>query len=494
MAEKDNGEEGLLYSSTFAPLLRQKAVAIWSLHQAVVAGILIAVFMLRTAVAHAPVLSWATLVLVAILVVDLVTVRGLSMWQVAGLRLGLLLRQATGATKATFSPITSGATVAFADIPGEEGETVNTYRVVNTGEMDGACFLWDSVHNQATAPLLMEAQSDQLAKADIRNTRADEFAAALHSLADQPDVVRVTLQARALRRPVEKSPGLSAAEGNAAAADIEYLEDGPLAHTIRHDYILGITIDPSARSTSKVNFSKPRASLEDVSRLLAKRVSELCSMLAGTGVRPDGITWMNAAQVRGQMKVLTDPDAYQLLDPQGNLPDDVPVQTSWREMADHVAVGPSYARSFWISQWPVGLPVFSDWLTELTRSPDSQQILTLVFHHRTEHQAKASFDRKNQEAGSMRWLNRKLDRPDDDKIESEEQTIARLKRESSENGGDIQFQGFATILADDLSALDEADQGIQRLFKKKGMYLDRQRDQQLTRWVGALPLGLEGRK
>lgn len=491
------GNEQPLYSSTFAPLLRPKAMLIWSWHQVLLGAAVLGVFMMRTAFGAAGVFSPANLVLAGLLAADLVNVHDLSLWQIGGLKLGLLLRQATGASRATYSPLTAGSTVALVDVPGDEGESIQTYRVVNTGAYDGACLIWDSVRNEATAPILLRATGSQLADARAKNARAKAFSRALHSMAAKDDISRVTIQARALLRPTTGTAGLDGPAGE----DIRELEDGVLDYTMGHDYLLGITINPTGDAGSTISGfihnklrGQNKISVTEACGQLADRVTGLCAMLPECGVDGSAITWLNADQLRGLEKTLTDPEAHRLLDPHGNLPADIPVQTSWREYSDHVSVGPSCARTFWISSWAETDPVGSDWLAAVNRSPGMQLVFTQVFRHRTKQEAKDQLDRQGNESGLISKAIARFGIPENEDNERAKRTMAMMKKENSKNNGDVQFQGFVTILARDTEQLELDDKTVNALAESHSMYLDRMRDQQMARWIGALPFGLEGRE
>lgn len=491
------GDEQPLYSSTFAPLLRPKAMLIWSWHQVLVGAAVLSIFMVRTAFGAADVVSPVNLVLAVLLAVDLVNVHDLSLWQIGGLKLGLLLRQATGASRATYSPLTAGSTVGLVDVPGDEGESIQTYRVVNTGAFDGACLIWDSVRNEATAPILLRATGSQLADTKTRNAHAKAFSRALHSMAAKDDISRVTIQARALLRPTTGTAGLDGPAGE----DIRELEDGALDYTMGHDYLLGITINPTGDAGSTISGfihnklrGQNKISVTEACGQLADRVTGLCAMLPECGVDGSAITWLNADQLRGLEKTLTDPEAHRLLDPHGNLPADIPVQTSWREYSDHVSVGPSCARTFWISSWAETDPVGSDWLAAVNRSPGMQLVFTQVFRHRTKQEAKDQLDRQGNESGLISKAIARFGIPENEDNERAKRTMAMMKKENSKNNGDVQFQGFVTILARDTEQLELDDKTVNALAESHSMYLDRMRDQQMARWIGALPFGLEGRE
>lgn len=488
MAEEDSSAQPL-YSSTFAPLLRQKAAGIWSRHQVIVAFVCASVFMVRMALLHAPFISVWTLLLVVVVGLDLLVIHGMSVWQILMLKLGLALRTATGKSRSTVSPVTAGATVAFVDIPGPDGDTVHPFRVVNTGLFDGACFIWDSVHNEATAVIRMFSDGSQLAGNDVKNVRASSFAKALNSMDDMADVVRVTWQSRSMPRPTAQDDLNGPEEADLVARDLASLEDGPLAMAMDHDYILTITVNP-AKGDGKGN----KVTAEDMSRILSERVASMTSMIADAGVSAGSMRWLRADQLRAQMKTLNDPEAYALLDATGGLPDDVPVQTSWREYGSMMSVGASYAKTYWIDKWPERNPVGADWLTQITNSPSVELVLTQAFHRRTEAQARNSLDSKGNESNFIARLNEVLKRPEDRTNVRERQLLLQQKDENVEDGGDIEFQGFITVISPSKERLHMDCRIMQASARRQHLHLDKQTDQQLARWVGALPLGLEGRR
>lgn len=475
------------YSATFAPLMRQKFIGPWAMHQAVIGMACLSLFMFGLSVAGVPLVSWNTLVLASLMVFDLWLYHGLSLWQVVGLRLGLLLRKATGGSRSTVSPITAGDQVAELDIPGPQKKDIQEYIVMNSGSFDGACWLWSASRGEATASVRFRSNGSQLAKFDDKNMMGDEFSKMLHNLADFPEVVRVTLQLRSLLKPTpcEEYPE----SDNPVARDLAYVENDILPYALGHDYILSITLNPT-----KAEGLDRHPKAEQVSKLMVERVRDVFDLLSTAGISPGSARWLTTAQLRGEMKTITDPEAAGLLDGVGNLADDVPIQTSWSEHHDYMAVGPSFARTYWVDRWP-DQRVWSDWLARVNATSDMQMIFTEVFKPRSEKEARNSLDTKSAGAGGLNMLNRLLARPDDKRAELEAQNLERRRLENSMEGGDILFQGFFTVISQDLPGLDLSCRELQSRIKRVAdLHLDHQVDQQLARWIGALPLGLEGRE
>lgn len=477
-------QEQELYSSTFAPLLRQKAAAIWSWHQIVIGLVIGGMFVIGLAFRQ-PLVSFTHVLMLIVLIVNFLVYHRLSVWQIIGLRMGYLLRSATGRSNATVSPLTQNTTVALLDIPGNEDNKITPYQIVNT-PFAGAAMVWDADMGEATAMLRLSATSAQLASNDEKNMRAAAFSSALRSLRDRPDVVRVTIQSRSLRFPTEKTVDIDH-DDSFVAQDLNVLETDMLNGLMQHDFMLGITVNPDHTGAGE----RATHELESVCDLLSRRVRELTDVLMASGIRSYGIDWLNMRQLRAQIKTLTDFDAFTLLDDRKELPDSNPLATSWTEFSTYMQVGPSYARSYWIDQWP-DTPVASTWLASITAASDVQFVFTQVLRLRTEKKAKKELDRKLNETKTMSAINARLDREADRKTIIEQATIETQLHENAKNGGDIQFQGFVTVISSDRESL-EAD--CERFLSRANglLHLDRMANQQLVRWVGALPLGLEGK-
>lgn len=476
-------ESNDLYSASFAPLLRKKTIAIWSAHQVAIAFLCIAVYVIAL-VSHVMPFSWRLLPLLALFIADLLVFHRMSIWQIIALKAGLMFRRATGRSKATVSPITVGSTVGFLDVPGS-GDEVDTYRIVNAGQFRGSCFLWDPRKGEATAPLLLQSLDARFLSAREKTARAVSFSNVMRSLADRPDIKRVTIQSRSLWKP---TPRTAEAGESMADRDIVEVESKWLRRTMSHDCILCVTVDPSK---APAGMSR-RARAEDVGKLLIRRVTELCNQLEAAGVRRGSIWWLDSQQLRAQMKLLNDPDAFSLLKEYGRLPDDVPVQTAWKEYEDHMVVGNSCARTYWIDEWP-DKRVPAAWLADLTGAADFQLICTQVFKHRSGRDAKKALDKQFNETETVRGFNTFLGRPDDESNENERLLLQEQREEAAKQHGDILFQGFLTVISPDLDSLK--DDCARLAAKTDGrMHLDQMRDQQLHRWIGALPLGLEGRR
>jgi hypothetical protein len=476
------GHENEPYSSSFAPLLRQKTALMWSTHQVAVAIMVILWYALGLALGSGP-FTPVTPVQLGMLAADLLIVRRMSVWQLLGLRLGLLVRRASGRSGSTVSPLTADSTVGLLDVPGLDG-SITPYRIVNS-HFAGAAFVWDARRGEATALLRVSALSAQLVSSDVKTMRAQGFSAALHALDDRPDVTRVTIQARSLRRPID--PSQDGAGQDLASRDLIALEAGELRESMRHDYILGVTVDPGRSSDER----RRSLGLHEVGNVLCERVTQWCGTLLAAGVDGGDLLWLNAQQLRGEMKSMTDPDAYALLDAQGRLADDVPVATSWREYDDHMSVGPCVARTLWVDRWPER-DVPAAWLGALDARLDLQLVFTLVLRMRGEREAKRALERQLNEADTIARFNTRLGRQSDRRNTNESWLLAGQLHENAVNGGDIQFQGFATVISPDIEHLDN---DCRRLMASTAglLHFDRMRDQQLRRWIGALPLGLEGR-
>jgi hypothetical protein len=470
-----------VYSSSFVPVPRQKVVAFWSMHQVIIGLATITIYVLRL-VNGTQFISMSTLILGSILVLDLINIRNLSIWQYIGIQLGFVVLQATGKSKATISPLTVDTTVADFDIPGNEGQTT-MHKIINT-EYDGACFIWDSALGQATATLWFRGISAQLASAGQLNQLATKFSAALSVLAEKPDVVRVTFQPRSLMKP---TPVSSDDVDTFVDEDIHTVETAMIPSAPIHDYIATITVNPLKTKADLPSSSKP----SDISRLLSVRVEELAQTLQAAGIDSTSLKWVNMQEMRGLIKTMVEPNAYSLLDEEGRLPDDVPLALSWRVHPTYMEAGSMYARTRWIDHMPKDR-VASGWLDRITASPDIQVILTQVFRSRDEKHAKKSVEGQLNETSTMMRMNNKLGRLPDQKTVNEVEQLTQQLRDISKDNGDIQFKTFVTILSPSLSQLDEDC----RTFDARCadlIHLDPMRNQQLARFTGTLPLGLEGR-
>lgn len=484
MSDEKTGTEP--YSAAFAPLIRQKLLWHWAKHQVVVAAICFSIIVFGITLVHVSLFAPVNMACFAVLCVDLPIVKRMSLWQLAALQAGFLLRKATGASRATISPITAGDTVALVDVPGPEGKIIKPYELVNSGEMNGSCWIWDAESCEATSIIRFRSAGSELAKNTEKNSHADSFSKALHSLVDHPDVQRVTFQARSLIRPTDVT--VQEAGGSEAQRDVRALETGSLRTAMYHDYTVTITISPVMRMGR-------RPSVQDTGDALLEATNRFIDMLSPI-VGPTGpFRWLDAQQVRGDMKCLTDPDAYTLLDDDGRLDDDQPVWTSYEEFPDYIRVGSTYARTYWIDRWPeADSPVIADWLIQLDSSPDTRMIFTQAFHARSQKEANNALEMASTETGTMDRLNQLLKRQPDTQTLDEARLMERRKQENTKEHGDVEFQGFVTVLAESLEDLDRAGHDLIARTSGYAMHLDKQVDQQLARWVGALPLGMEGRR
>lgn len=484
MSDDNKGTEP--YSAAFAPMVRQKLLWHWSKHQVVVAAVCLAIIMFNISLARVDLFAPVNLVCLAVLGVDLPIVKRMSLWQIAALQAGFLLRRATGASRSTISPITAGDTVALLDVPGPEGKIIRPYELVNSGEMNGSCWIWDAESCEATSIIRFRSAGSELAKNTVKNSHADSFSMALHSLVDHPEVERVTFQTRSLTRPT----GVTAPAdgGSEAERDVWALETGALRTAMYHDYTVTVTISPAKRLGR-------RPTVRDTGDVLYDVTSRFIDMLSPIVGQAGPFRWLDAQQVRGDMKCLTDPDAYTLLDKDGRLDDDQPVWTSYEEFADYIRVGSTYARTYWIDRWPEAeSPVIADWLVQLDSSPDTRMVFTQAFHARNQKEAKTALEMASNETGVMDRFNQMLNRQPDTQTLDEARLMERRKQENTKEHGDVEFQGFVTVLANSQEDLDQACQNLHARTGGYAMHLDKQINQQLTRWVGALPLGMEGRR
>lgn len=472
-----------VYSASFARLPRQKTLLIWSTHQMVIAAVILLVFLTGLAGGNS-FFSPVTVVLACLLVFDLWVVHGLSLWQILALRLGFLLRRATGTSKATLSPVTAGSAVALLDIPGIDGTSVKTYEIINT-PFHGACFRWDVEKAQATAVVRALGTSSVLSGAGDKNAKSNAFSTALNSLIDRPDVEKVTIQSRSLLMPTAVDEIRD--DASFAERDMHELQVGALSSSLMHDYIIGITVTPGKSQQAKDRNSSVRS----MSELLSRRVDEVVNSLQAAGV-DRGPVWMNAQQLRGSMKTLTDPDAWALLNERGELPDETPVATSYEEFDDCIAVGPSYARTYWIDQWPsADTKVPAGWLAGMAQ-PDMQVVFTEVFRRRPEKEAKGAVEGRLQEADSMVRFNSALGRVADRKTVAEAEVADEQLKAISTYGGDVRFQCFVTVISGSHEQLDADCSKLS--IRLGGVHLDDMKYQQLSLWAGALPCGLAGRE
>ena len=161
MSDDNKGAEP--YSAAFAPMVRQKLLWHWAKHQVVVAAVCLAIIMFNVSLARVDMFAPVNLVCLALLGVDLPIVKRMSLWQLAALQAGFLLRRATGASRSTISPITAGDTVALLDLPGPEGKIVKPYELVNAGEMNGSCWIWDAESCEATSIIRFRSAGSELA-------------------------------------------------------------------------------------------------------------------------------------------------------------------------------------------------------------------------------------------------------------------------------------------------------------------------------------------
>lgn len=442
------------------PLNRQKTLMFWSMHQVVVALICVGIYLTWLATGGRP-LSILTVILGAIVFLDLLVIHGMSVWQVIGLRMGLLLRQASGRSEGSRSPLAAGADVGVIRLP--SGKQLLIRQMAGNG-FDGSAFLWDAQARTATAVIESRSDPATFSDADSVNRRALSFGSAISGLRDMPDVKRIVIQSRTILSPAGGADG----------------EQG--ASLATHDQLIAIVTQPQEGART----------VRAVSRMLGKAMNLLADSLVAAGARGHGnMTALDAQQIRGAMKALTDPDASALLGQSGRLPDDVPVSTSFAEYADHVEVGSMDARTFWVDHYPEERPMEAGGLEPLLEESSFDQVVTQVFKFETENRAKKTLGNQQIEAERVQRLNTRLGRPEDRRDDEELRNIAESLEELAQERGAAQMQMFITVIATTKGGLEKATDGL--MGEVSGlMHLDPQRDMQLARWEGVQPLGLEG--
>ena len=329
-------------NSSFAPISRAGFVAGRTKAQ-------VAVVLAATAVAVVPlafgvsIWSWRVVVCLAVAVFGAWNVHGRSLIGLLAVKLGFGMRKATGKTHWTVSPWAVNQVVGVIDLPDATGKRLRTFDIVGT-EFDSAAFLWDKDNSEATAILQLHAL-DWLFQSDgVREGRVTGWSQALKSCADMPDVSRIVTQARVFYQL--NNFGLNA-EGN----DFVLQDLAEAASDMRiscgHDVIVSITIDTSK---TRGDSMKDTGTVAGVSRILSDRVQSLVSLLEYSGADLDDVRWLDAQQLRGQMKCMFSPEAISLLDEYGGLPDDVALSTSWDEYRDYMHVDAMYLRTMWVDK------------------------------------------------------------------------------------------------------------------------------------------------
>ena len=128
--------------------------------------------------------------------------------------------------------------------------------------------------------------------------------------------------------------------------------------------------------------------------------------------------WLDAQQLRGQMKCMFSPEAISLLDEYGGLPDDVALSTSWDEYRDYMHVDAMYLRTMWVDKWPSD-PVPAGWLHDLVSNGRWPLVLTQVWHPLPLEKAEHKLNNQLMELERRDKINKKLGRPTSERDRSE---------------------------------------------------------------------------
>lgn len=468
-----------LPSSSFAPPSRAGFIAGRSLSQSLVTLAMILVAFLPL-LAGASLISWRTLAAALVAAFALTNVRGMSLWHLLMVRLGFALRRATGNTRWTVSPYAVDRTVGVIDIPGPVAGRLMTFDVVCT-RYTGASFLWDKATGEATAVIRLDAIPWMFQPEAVKTRRVDAWTRALGDIAAMQDVARVVTQARCLPHLNPRSePG-----GNAFAdRDVREVEDGPMRLCIGHDMLVSVTVD-----TGK---SKAGTTAREVSETLADRVGAIMDMLEDAGADIDTAVWLNAPSLRGEGKLLFNPDAMSMC-PDGELPDDVPMAVAIDEDKDWIHVDQMYQQTMWVERWPNEAQE-AGWLADLAGNGMYSLILTQVWIPVPVEKAEHRLNNRKTEIERRMSIDEKLGRPVSERDRSEGREIALRRQELADGYGDVDFQGYVTVLAPTLQGLEAARKFADSVARRRSTSLALLSMQQ---WAGlnlALPYGQAGRK
>lgn len=472
-------------NSSFAPISRAGFVAGRTKAQ-------VAVVLVATAVAVVPlafgvsIWSWRVVVCLVVAVFGAWNVHGRSLIGLLAVKLGFGMRKATGKTHWTVSPWAVNQVVGVIDLPDATGKRLRTFDIVGT-EFDSAAFLWDKDNSEATAILQLHAL-DWLFQSDgVREGRVTGWSQALKSCADMPDVSRIVTQARVFYQL--NNFGLNA-EGN----DFVLQDLAEAASDMRiscgHDVIVSITIDTSK---TRGDSMKDTGTVAGVSRILSDRVQSLVSLLEYSGADLDDVRWLDAQQLRGQMKCMFSPEAISLLDEYGGLPDDVALSTSWDEYRDYMHVDAMYLRTMWVDKWPSD-PVPAGWLHDLVSNGRWPLVLTQVWHPLPLEKAEHKLNNQLMELERRDKINKKLGRPTSERDRSEALETVNRRKELAKGYGDVEYLGYVTVGAPTLDLLEQATNWVDSEFRQRSAHLDRLRASQWSGLITALPLGQAGRK
>ncbi|MFR0556077.1 SCO6880 family protein [Pseudoscardovia radai] len=471
-------------SSTFSPVSNAGVLMNWAPHQVLLGGLALA-WMILPLTVGADLLSVRNIPAVIVLLVSLVTIHGRSLWQLAAIHLGFAARKATGQTRWTMSPMARDTTVGYLDLPGSTGKRLKPIELVDT-KFGGAAWLWDTTSGEATAILRCNAKPFTFRSAREQAERGTGWSDLMRQAVELPGVTRITTQARCLRVPYP--PDKPARSESWSAQQLRDMEDRDMQDTMMHDMILTVTV---RQADVEADARRRGGGAVGLGQILKDRVVSLVTLAVKAGAAWDDITWLNCGQIRGLCKTLSSPDAWTLLGKHFELPDHVPLSTSYMEYADRIEADAVCARTLWIDQWPAD-PVTAGFLQRLVIRPDMQVILTQTWRPKGEHQARKALDNRVAELERIKSRNESMGRNADMRVERElEETRSRLK-ELADRHVEVDYQGFVTIISNDRQALDR---DTRRLRTDMGgtLHFDSMRGQQWAGWVAALPLGQAGR-
>lgn len=474
-----------LPSSGFSPLSKAGLVGSWSTHQVIIVAIGVAGILIPM-INHQSPFSIASLFFLILIVVSLINVKGRSLWELLLIRLGFGLRQATGQTRWTVSPMAMNSTVGLIDLPGTVGQRLKPLRMVDT-EFGGGAFLHDETTGEVTVVLRLMAAPFLFTSEDEKTGRAAGFTRLIEGIAELDGVSRITTQARSLYWP--HTPSVVSDEVPVfAAQDLEDMEADQLAAVMGHDMILTVSVN-TEKVTAEIKAHGGGAA--GISHVLKDRLLRIVDMVRRAGADSSDIVWQDAAMIRGLMKTLVDPSAHRLLNKRLELADTIPVATAFAEYATEIQVDGMWARTLWVDNWPSD-EVVVGFLKDFIAQHHSQLILTQAWRGLGERQARKQLDNRLAELERIERKDKALGRPTDRKVYREIDEVESRLKEVAASGADAAFQGFITLLAPSKTELDTLTRAV-RAQASGFLHFDPLRSQQWAGWLTALPLGQAGR-
>lgn len=471
-------------SASFSPVSNAGVILFWKTHQAVI-GFMCIIWCLIPLFLGGSLFQLTNIPAFFILIISLVTFHGRSLWQIIAIRLGFGVREATGATRWTMSPMSAFSTVGYIDVAGVTDKIIKPVEVVNT-DYNGACFLFDKENGQATAVLKMTAIPFLFLSADTQDERALAWSDLLSSLAEHKDIVRIVTQARSL--PVENVRDDSfTREEDFSKRDAGNV-NSQLHKVMSHDLILTVTVDVEKAQ----NFITTHGGgIRGISELLKTRLIPIVSFLEDAGIDKEfSILWLNYGQVRGLMKTMVDPSSNTILSKHGELDDTIPVSTSYTEFANEVQVGSMYARTYWIDKFPEK-SVYSGFLKQFIVQKTYSMVFTQVWRCIEGHKAQKVLGNRVAELERIKSINERVGRVSSKKYDQELESIRQRLEELPKFNAEVEFQGYVTLISPDLYVLN--DQTNMLVTKTSFVHYDRMICQQWVGWLNALPMGLAGR-